>query len=225
MRLVTTNAKTFNPPGSIYYTEADRIETWAIEQITKAAGTVIEFETDWNIDVDGNGDEGELNVEEDDEDGDGDAPVTPVDHERSPSVDLSAFAWGRRPPQRAAVKKVMEKEREAQKEKDREREKDKERLVRGHLDEEGHMPGYKDGVGLFPPNSDWARIMLELKLKGAKSVAFWHEMYLSDTTDKRYKTKKERVRIEKEGLPHRSDGSLDYYESERSLRNGLPLNC
>ena len=40
-----------NPPGSIYYNEAERIESWALEHITKAAGTVIEYETDWNIDV------------------------------------------------------------------------------------------------------------------------------------------------------------------------------
>jgi bromodomain-containing protein 7/9 len=31
--------------------------------------------------------------------------------------------------------------------------------------------------------------------------------------DKRYKTKKERLRIEKEGLPRAADGSLDYWES------------
>ena len=51
LKLVTTNAKTFNPPGTIYHTEAERIESYALEHITKAAATVIEYETDWNIDV------------------------------------------------------------------------------------------------------------------------------------------------------------------------------
>lgn len=34
---------------------------------------------------------------------------------------------------------------------------------------------------------------------------------------KRYRTKKERLRIEKEGLPHLPDGSLDYTESAKFL--------
>ena len=51
LRLVTMNAKMFNPPGSIYYTEAERIEAWALDHIQKASATVIQYETDWNIDV------------------------------------------------------------------------------------------------------------------------------------------------------------------------------
>ena len=34
------------------------------------------------------------------------------------------------------------------------------------LDSDGHLPGFKDGVGVFPPGSDWAEVMLALKLKG-----------------------------------------------------------
>ena len=34
------------------------------------------------------------------------------------------------------------------------------------LDPDGHLPGFKDGVGVFPPGSDWAEVMLALKLKG-----------------------------------------------------------
>jgi len=51
-RLVISNAKTFNPPGTIYYSEAERIEAWVSDHLTKAASCVIEYETDWNIDVD-----------------------------------------------------------------------------------------------------------------------------------------------------------------------------
>ncbi len=34
------------------------------------------------------------------------------------------------------------------------------------LESDGHLPGFKDGVGVFPPGSDWAEVMLALKLKG-----------------------------------------------------------
>ncbi|KAF8196969.1 hypothetical protein BJ912DRAFT_1030533 [Pholiota molesta] len=65
------------------------------------------------------------------------------------------------------------------------------------LEPDGGLPGSKDGLGSFPPGSDWAKTMVALKLKG-----------------KRYKTKKERLRIEREGPPLLPDGSLDYTEME-----------
>ena len=34
------------------------------------------------------------------------------------------------------------------------------------IDVEGRLPGSKDGLGVFPPGSDWAKLMLALKLKG-----------------------------------------------------------
>jgi bromodomain-containing protein 7/9 len=34
------------------------------------------------------------------------------------------------------------------------------------IESDGHLPGFKDGVGVFPPGSDWAEVMLALKLKG-----------------------------------------------------------
>lgn len=34
------------------------------------------------------------------------------------------------------------------------------------IDVEGRLPGSKDGLGAFPPGSDWAKLMLALKLKG-----------------------------------------------------------
>lgn len=38
--------------------------------------------------------------------------------------------------------------------------------VSDELDVEGRMPGSKDGVGAFPAGSDWAKVMLALKLRG-----------------------------------------------------------
>ena len=138
-----SNAKTFNPPGTIYHTEADRIEAWASDHISKAASCVIEYETEWNIDVDRDED---VNVDAD-EDPAGGGPDTPA--RRSPSV-LSASV----PPinRRGGGRNAAAK---------------KEGILSETLESDGHLPGFKDGVGVFPPGSDWAEAMLALKLKGA----------------------------------------------------------
>ena len=148
-----SNAKTFNPPGTIYHTEAERIEAWASDHISKAASCVIEYETEWNIDDDRDED---VNVDAD-EDAAGAAaggtgrtgsvgPDTPA--RRSPSV-LSASV----PPiNRRGGKNVAAK---------------KDGAVSETVESDGHLPGFKDGVGVFPPGSDWAEVMLALKLKGA----------------------------------------------------------
>jgi bromodomain-containing protein 7/9 len=146
-RLVISNAKTFNPPGTIYHTEAERIEAWASDHISKASSCVIEYETEWNIDIDRDED---VNVDAD-EDGAAAAgrtgsvgPDTPA--HRSPSV-LSASA----PP-------INRRGRNAASKKEG---------ISEYLEPDGHFPGYKDGVGVFPAGSDWAEVMLALKLKGA----------------------------------------------------------
>ena len=139
-RLVISNAKTFNPPGTIYYTEAERIEAWASDHISKATSCVIEYETEWNIDGDRDED---VNVDAD-EDGAGIGPDTPA--RRSPSV-LSAS----NPPINRRGKNATAK---------------KEGGLSESIESDGHLPGYKDGVGVFPPGSDWAEVMLALKLKG-----------------------------------------------------------
>jgi bromodomain-containing protein 7 len=172
MRLVTANAKQFNPPGSIYYTEAERIEAWAADQITKAAATVIEYETSWKLDVDGE------EEEEPEGEDDHDFPQQPTlaqEHAASPApmtaddelraLHAAAVAAGRRPPQRAVVKKI-EMERAKELEKEKEKEKLAEKPIENTLDEDGHMPGYKVGIGVFPPDSGWSEVMLALKLKG-----------------------------------------------------------
>ena len=38
------------------------------------------------------------------------------------------------------------------------------------LEPDGGLPGAKDGLGAFPPGSEWAELMLALKLKGACRV-------------------------------------------------------
>jgi bromodomain-containing protein 7 len=144
---VISNAKTFNPPGTIYRTEAERIEAWASDHISKSSSCVIEYETEWNIDVDRDED---VNVDAD-EDAGGPGrtgsvgPDTPA--RRSPSV-LSASVppVNRRGGRNAASKK--------------------DGPLSESLESDGHLPGFKDGVGVFPAGSDWAQVMLALKLKG-----------------------------------------------------------
>ncbi|EGN97535.1 hypothetical protein SERLA73DRAFT_56919 [Serpula lacrymans var. lacrymans S7.3] len=178
-RLVTSNAKTFNPPGTIYHSEADRIEVWGLDHISKAAGTVIEYETDWNIEIEQD-DEAALNVDDDD---DGAHTMTPMDVDgsaaASPAPSLMTPVTQTKRGPRGPYKKGAAP------------------TISESIDAEGRLPGSKDGLGAFPPESDWAKMMLSLKLKG-----------------KRYRTKKERLRMEKGGPPYCPDGSLDYTEME-----------
>lgn len=181
LRLVGSNAKLFNPPGTIYHTEADRILTWGLDHIAKAAPTVIQYETDWNIEIEKD-DDGTVNIDDDEEYPE--ATLMDVDEVgqtgRSPSV-VSAIPQGMsRRVTRGPYKKAVPSN-----------------TVSEGIDADGRLPGSKDGLAAFPPGSDWARTMLALKLKG-----------------KRYKTKKERLRVEKEGPPTHPDGSLDYTQME-----------
>ncbi|KAF7329360.1 Bromodomain-containing 7 [Mycena kentingensis (nom. inval.)] len=186
-RLVTGNSKLFNPPDSIYYTEAEKIETWGLDQIAKAAPTVIQNDSDWNLEP-----ENEEGATEDLTAEDYAAALaledaTEVAHERSRSPSASLGIGGtthlamlrrgpRAIPKPAADGTVPEK---------------------ATIDAEGRLPGSKEGLGAFPAGSDWARTILVLKLRA-----------------KRYKTKKERIRIETYGPPALTDGSLDYFAIE-----------
>ncbi|TFK51184.1 hypothetical protein OE88DRAFT_1658979 [Heliocybe sulcata] len=170
--LVINNAKTFNPPGTLYHTEASKIEAWGDEHIAKARLSVIEHETDWNIDIEH---EDSAMLEGDEERGtpmDVDGTVT---NAPSPSVTSAAAtpAPGRR------RRKVPQAQG----------------TISESIDEYGRLPGSKEGLGAFPYNSDWAAMMLSLKLKGKKK-----------------RTKKERLKMEKGGPPYAPDGSLDYAE-------------
>ncbi|KAJ7653368.1 hypothetical protein B0H17DRAFT_1268260 [Mycena rosella] len=173
-RLVTSNAKIFNPPGSIYYTEADKLEVWGLDQISKASSTVIQYETDWNIEIEKD------DVEDDAEDVPVDTAADMEERSRSPSVSL--HAGGGHPALRRGPRGPYNKS-------------SKENPVSESIDAEGRLPGSKDGLGAFPPGSDWAA-------------------RCSRSSSKRYKTKKERMRVEKDGPPYLPDGSLDYNEVE-----------
>ncbi|KAJ3778677.1 hypothetical protein FB446DRAFT_712707 [Lentinula raphanica] len=182
IRLVTSNAKLFNPPGTIYYTEAEKIESWALDHIEKAAATVIQYEADWNLDPEKD-DSADINVDEDVVDQNTPSASATADMGTPGPSELLEIAGVRRSA-RAPYKKVNTPL-------------PNQKTVSESIDAEGRLPGSKDGLGAFPPGSALAKTMLDLKLKG-----------------KRYKTKKERLRIEKEGPPYRADGSLDYYNME-----------
>lgn len=185
-RLVTMNAKIFNPPGSIYYLEAERIEAWGLEHISKASAHVIEYETNWNIEIEnddedhGGGSNFNVNIEDED-------ISTPRDidgsmHAASPAPSATPIpTQGRRGP-RGSRKALVGAASTT---------------ISESLDAAGRLPGSKGGVGAFPPGTPFSELMVALKIKG-----------------KRYKTKKERLRFEKEGPPYCADGSLDYAESK-----------
>ncbi|CAL1702885.1 unnamed protein product [Somion occarium] len=181
VRLVTSNAKLFNPPGSIYYTEADRIEAFALSHISKAASTVIEYEADWNIDIE-HEDEGRPSDEFEED-----------THAKGTPMDVDGSARGRSPSVASTQTPLQTSRRNAKAGPS----KKQPGMVAESWEDDGHLPGHKDGLGQFPPGSDFAQLMLALKLKG-----------------KRYRTKKERLRMERGGPPFAVDGSLDYSEME-----------
>jgi bromodomain-containing protein 7/9 len=143
-RLVVSNAKVFNPPGTIYHSEAERIEAFGLDRITKAAATVIEYETDWNIEIEGD-DDRSVAIDEDNE---LETPGPPEENRRSPSVASNQPQGNRR-----GTRTVTTGKKGAT-------------SIPESLEADGGLPGAKDGLGVFPPGSDWARIMLALKIKG-----------------------------------------------------------
>ena len=156
-RLVISNAKSFNPPGSIYHIEAERIQAWGLDRITKAAATVIEYETDWNIEIEG--DDHHLNVPEEE-----DTPEPETMDSRAQSILSNTQPQqpllGRRSARAAATATAATPVTPALK---------VPKNVSETLQPDGGLPGAKDGLGKFPPGSDLARVMLALKLKGSPS--------------------------------------------------------
>jgi bromodomain-containing protein 7/9 len=191
LRLVTGNAKLFNPPGSIHYTEAERIEAYGLSHIAKATNSVIQYEADWNIDIE-HDEENSIQHDDDDEDMavDTGTPAPTAGGTRSPSPS-SGFSRGGR---RGGPGRLLRQAPPTVK-KDKEETSTVKPTISETLDENGHLPGAKDGVGIFPACSDLARTMLEIKLK-----------------KKGPKTKKERLRLEKVGNIYNNDGSLAFTE-------------
>ena len=156
LRLVASNAKSFNPPGSIYYTEAERIQAWGLDRIAKAAATVIEYETDWNIEIDG--DDHPSNAPEEEEE---DSPEPETTDSRAQSILSNTQPQpllGRRSARAAATANAAPPPAQPLK---------TPKNVSESLQSDGGLPGAKDGLGKFPPGSDLARVMLALKLKGS----------------------------------------------------------
>jgi len=150
----------FNPPGSIYYTEAEKIEAWGIEHINKAAAIVIQYETDWNIDGDRDDEGSTVNI---DDEGEEPSAVTgePKAGERERSVSVISQPQpisGRRGP-RGPYRKHGQATNGA--------------TMSDTLEAEGGLPGAKDGVGAFPAGSEWAKTMIALKLKGTLISPSW----------------------------------------------------
>ncbi|KAJ7842825.1 hypothetical protein B0H14DRAFT_2586080 [Mycena olivaceomarginata] len=167
-RLVTGNAKIFNPPGSIYHAEADKLEVWGLDQISKASSTVIQYETDWNIEIE-------------------------KDDNRKNEA-------GRR---RCPFKTLEATLRSGAGREDRITKRRKKILVQPPREstQKGGYRARKTGLGAVPAR-------LGLGTDDARAEA----QSAHQTQGKRYKTKKERLRIEKDGPPLLPDGSLDYYE-------------
>lgn len=154
-RLVLSNARIFNPPSSLYHSEALRIETWGLDQIAKASSQVIQYESDWNIDV-------VADVEPTPTEGanasataEGLSDETITRQGRSPSVlssvpgtSTNAEKGDRKRPSRASQKKNTA-------------------LVSASFEPNGRLPGSLDGLGAFPAGSEMEELMVWLKLKGA----------------------------------------------------------
>lgn len=147
--LVIGNAKTFNPPDTLYHVEASKIETWGLEQISRASSQVIEFETDWSLSLDAPATEPTPETEAVEE-----PPLTETgasSRARSPSV-MSSTAAG--PGIGGAQGRKLPKGKKVP-------------IVTESWEEGGHLPGFKDGLNAFPPRTQFAALMLELKLRGS----------------------------------------------------------
>jgi bromodomain-containing protein 7/9 len=152
-RLVTGNAKAFNSSETIYHSEAERIEAYGLEHISKAAATVIEYETDWNIEIEQDDENSALNADE----YDGDAPP-PMDVDGSLAAASPAPSANHGQPIRRGVRGPYKKAVVSS--------------TIDNIDVEGRLPGSKDGLGAFPPGSDWAKLVLALKRKGKRDDWF-----------------------------------------------------
>lgn len=158
---MTTNAKTFNLPGSIYYNEADRLEAWGLDHIARASAHVIEYETDWNIDI------------EQDEDGSTSQQPVNIDDEVSTPRDLDeSMAAGSPAPSMTPAPGQAPTHGQGKRGPRGPYKKHAQTALSEGLDAEGRMPGVKDGVGTFPAGSDWAELMIALKIKGAGPFTF-----------------------------------------------------
>lgn len=152
--LVISNAKAFNPPLTLYHSEATRLEAFGLEHISRASAHVIEYETDWTIDVVADGEPVASTSE------------LPADVAGN---SISAVKLEDDAAQRARSPSVISSVpgANAHAEKTRRSRSKKITAVTESWEKDGHLPGHKDGLGTFPPRSDLSELMFELKLRGS----------------------------------------------------------
>lgn len=200
------NCKTFNPSPSVYFAEASKLETFGNDAISQAAGQLAEPQSP--------SDEPPAGPSHQPMDIDVPAPSRPPPltiHPASPSVPkagasrprsesiVPAVAAPASAP--ATASSISFAHAEWQR---RQQPGGQKAWVRGPykktvardvigLGPGGELPGSYNGVGEYPVGSDWGKVALALEIRG-----------------KRYRTKKEKLELEKRGQPTLWDGSIDY---------------
>lgn len=158
--MVISNAQAFNPPDTLYYTEAARIEHYGLEQIAKASAQVIEFETDWNLDVVDDSDLGRA----------GSAGVDAMDIDDTNAGKAEGEATGPNGRSQSVTSSVQGPAVVPSTERAR-RSRKKVPMVTESWEPGGHLPGFSDGIGAFPWGSEMAIIMMQLKSRGPSSMS------------------------------------------------------
>ncbi|KAG8895128.1 hypothetical protein FRC01_012551, partial [Tulasnella sp. 417] len=227
-RLMINNCKTFNPSPSLYYTEAAKLETFGNDAISQAAGQLMdpadepEFPTPMEV-------EPQATPAPQPQPASG--PPSPVMttlsgrtvkkvyHERTRSDTIDSYVAPPTPGANAGggtgthtpnasisyAHGEWQKQQQGQGAKERGagggfvRGPYKKTVVRDvpAVGPGGELPGSMNGVGEFPVGSEWGKVALALEIRG-----------------KRYRTKKERLEMEKRGVPTLWDGSIDYAQLE-----------
>lgn len=129
---------------------------------------MIEYETDWNIEIERD----DVPVRGEDDDGTqvqaiGDAGTG----EKSISMDVDEGGRGRSPSVASTHTPVLGQAGSRRAGRGGASAKKPPGALSESLEPDGGLPGAKDGLGVFPPGSDWAELMLALKLKGESSDA------------------------------------------------------
>ncbi|KZT54027.1 hypothetical protein CALCODRAFT_457251 [Calocera cornea HHB12733] len=192
--LVTTNAKTFNPPSTIFHTEAVKLEKYGLDAIKKAQQKLVEAEQQAQVWAEQQAvalaAQHEYDMQHQDEvikvesDGEG-----PEDAPRGLSLEHGSRSVSAAPTPGQAAQMRLGKRRGGY----------RPRGAPKSIDELWKIPGPETGIGTFPYGSDLAGLMLEFEIMGRKTL-----------------TKKERAKLERHPLrrPIAPDGSVDYTEME-----------
>ncbi|KAG8969319.1 hypothetical protein FRC03_003420 [Tulasnella sp. 419] len=200
-QLMIDNCKTFNPPPSVYWTEAEKLETAGLDAIAQAAATLMDPTEEQTpapsvklesrnetpgVDYEYARDETDINDH-------GPRSSRPAHLKQSsfslkqeipmPPTYVQSTLTGsgvvlNNPKLRGPYRKTVMREQPM-------------------VGPDGELPGTSAGVGAYPIGSEFGNIALALEIRG-----------------RRYRTKRERQKIEKEGQPTLEDGSIDYAQME-----------